>query len=751
MKAALPFAKTWLHRWTLSYILIFLILIPLLMFSLLMAFNDVSQKTAAESNRIFAGQLLQSLENELQLIDNLVSNEIAADDTMMDFFKKGLREERFYSSVMPGVKLKNMMTAMPLIESIYLYRTYDATVLTPLSVTPLEEFSDKQIIIEALAEPSLNRPWMSIRRGFTEQEPRELLSLIKYTPLFTGTDGVIVVNVKTESVARLVQSMTGSLENQQVSLFDRGGSLLYSNALDSSFVQSTSASDYLGWSIQSGVANGHLFRIVTALSKYSILILLGFCLLGVLGIVFVSRRNLQPVQSMIDRIQQYTEKKSAELFRKEGHDEFKFIESALEHLLEQAGDYQKQQDENLFFRRKTFFHEWLEGVQTIQPDDWQEEMRKLKLPHEYGPFFVSVIKINRYSTFNHAYSRRDQNLLKFVLSGVVKETAELAETRVWAEWTGSEQLAVVHMLPPSGREGPDHEGRAKEVAEELIRWVQDHLHFTVSIGIGTCVEAADQVHESYMEAIEALAYMPSLGTEPVVGYWQLATISRLKSGNPLQFVRDLVIAFRAGDDSWEDSYDRMFSDIRDGFYSREEVSSLAGCMVFFLQKELANLPAELSGEWLQERIVGLEEAVNQWETLEELERELRGRLFGMAQGIAEMRVNKGNFRLVQDMKVYLEEHYANPDLSLQHLSDTFGVHVKTVSRLFKDELGINFTEQLSKIRVERAKELLSFTGESVQDITARVGYLHPNTFIRVFKKLTGLTPGDFRRQEQVKG
>ncbi|WP_426452478.1 helix-turn-helix domain-containing protein [Paenibacillus sp. S-38] len=751
MKASLPLARTWFHRWTLSYILIFLLLIPLLMFSLLMAFNDVSQRTAAESNRIFAGQLLQSLENELQLIDNLVSNEIAADDTMMDFFKKGLREERFYSSVMPGVKLKNMMTAMPLIESIYLYRTYDGTVLTPLSVTPLEEFSDKGIIMEALAQPSLNRPWMEIRRGFTEQEPRELLSLVRYTPLFTGTDGVIVVNVRTESVARLVQSMTGSLENQQVSLYDRGGSLIYSNADDSSFVQSTTASDYLGWSIRSGVAHGHLFRVVSALSKYSILILLGFCLLGVLGIVFVSRRNMRPVQSIVDRIQQYTEKKSAELFRKDGHDEFKFIQSALEHLLEQAGDYQKQHEENLIYRRKTFFHAWLEGERTLQPEEWQEEMRSLKLPYESGSFVVSVIKINRYSTFIHTYSHRDQNLLKFVLSGVMKETAELAETGIWAEWTGSEQLAAVHRLPPSGREGSVHEARIKGLADELIRWVQDHLHFTVSIGIGTWVGTADQVHESYAEALEALAYMPSLGTEPVAGYWQLDAVSRLKPGNPLQSVRELAMAFRAGDGSWEGRYDRMFSDIRGGFYSREEVSSLAGCMVFFLQKELANLPPELSGGWLQEGLIRLEQAVDQWETLEELERELRGILASLAQSMAELRADKGSFRLVQDMKVYLEEHYANPDLSLQHLGDTFGVHVKTVSRLFKEELGINFTEQLSKIRVERAKELLSSTGESVQDITGRVGYLHPNTFIRSFKKLTGLTPGDYRRQEQVKG
>ncbi|AFH60326.2 helix-turn-helix domain-containing protein [Paenibacillus caseinilyticus] len=749
MKANTNLVRTWFHRWTLSYILIFLLLIPLLMFSLLIAFNGVSQKTAAESNRIFAGQLLQSLDNELQLIDNLVSNEIAADDGMMDFFKKSLGEERFYSSVMPGVKLKNMMTAMPLIESIYLYRTHDGTVLTPLSVTHIDQFSDKQVIIEALNQPSLNRPWMDVRRGFTEQEPRELISLVKYTPLFTGTDGVIVVNVRTESIARLVKSMTTSLENQQVTLYDRGGNGLYSNALDSGYLQSTSTSDYLGWSIQSGVANGNLFRIVSALSRYWILICGAVCLLGMLGIVLVSRRNLRPVQSIVDRIQQYTEKKSAELFRKEGHDEFRFIDSALEHLLEQAGDYQKQHQENLFYRRKKFFHEWLEGERSLQGAEWEQEMHSLRLAVGYSAFVVSVIKINKFPVFIRTYSRRDQNLLKFVLTDVVKETADSGKIVAWAEWMSSDQLAVVHMLPPYERQGIDEEARVKELADDLIRWVKQHLHFTVSVGIGTAVEHAAQAHESYGDALEALAYMPSLGNEPVVSYWQLESKNRLKSSNPLQSVRELALAFRAGDGSWENSYDQMFHDIRGGFYSREEMSSLVGYLIFFLQKELADLPAELKGGWSQEAAARLEEAADQWETLEELEEELRRLIAGMTEDIARVRAGRGSFRLVQDMRAYLEEHYHNADLSLQHLSESFGVHVKTVSRLFKEEAGINFIELLTQIRVERAKELLSTTDDSIQDITLRVGYLHPNTFIRSFKKQTGQTPGDFRKQGQA--
>ncbi|MBD0378550.1 helix-turn-helix domain-containing protein [Paenibacillus sedimenti] len=750
MKVNNPLVRTWFHRWTMSYVLIFLIIVPLLIFSLLIAFNDVSQRTAAESNRIFAEQLLQSLENEFKLIDNVVSNEIAADDTMMDFFKKALGEERFYSSVMPGVKLKNMITAMPLIESIYLYRTYDGTVLTPLSITPIDQFSDKQVIIEALAGPSLNRPWTNIRKGFSELEPRELISLVRYTPLFTGTDGVIVVNVRAESVVKLVQSLTTSIENNRVTLYDREGNTIFSDTRESGFLKTESKSDYLGWTIRNGVANGNLFGIVSALSKYWIMICIAFCLLGMIGIVLVSRKNFKPVKSIVDRIQHYTEKKSAELFRKDSQDEFKFIDSALENLLELADAYQKQHEENLFYRRKTFFQEWLEGERQLKPAEWQREMQSLMLASDFGALVVSVIKINKYSKFISTYSRQDQNLLKFVLSNVVKETAETGTFATWAEWMTNEQLAVVHMVPQSAPDGGVAAVSVKQWADDLIRWVNQHLHFTVSVGIGSGVEDASLAHESYGDALEALAYMPSLGTEPVVGYWQVEAMNRLKTSNPLRSIRELAIAFRTGEGSWERSFDRMFCDIRGGLYSREEMSNLVGYMIFFLEKELMELPPELSDVWSKEGTVRLEQAANQWETLNELEKELRDIISAMADAMADIRMIRGNYRLVQDMKAYLEKHYDNPDLSLQHLSESFGLHVKTISRLFKEEVGVNFIDQLSYIRIERAKELLFSTDESIQEITNRIGYLHPNTFIRSFKKQTGQTPGDFRKQLQAR-
>lgn len=141
----------------------------------------------------------------------------------------------------------------------------------------------------------------------------------------------------------------------------------------------------------------------------------------------------------------------------------------------------------------------------------------------------------------------------------------------------------------------------------------------------------------------------------------------------------------------------------------------------------------------------LQKAVDEWDSLDELQHMLRSVLTETTEAVATLREMSSNYMLIRKIKLYMEEHYKNPDLSLLHLSDVFHVHMKQISRTFKEEIGENFIDYLTRIRTEHAKELLVHSDYSIQEITVRIGYLHPNTFIRSFKKLVGQTPGDFRK------
>ncbi len=87
------------------------------------------------------------------------------------------------------------------------------------------------------------------------------------------------------------------------------------------------------------------------------------------------------------------------------------------------------------------------------------------------------------------------------------------------------------------------------------------------------------------------------------------------------------------------------------------------------------------------------------------------------------------------------------NLSLQQVADHVNLSFGYVSNLFKKELQITFIEYLNHYRIERAKELLTRTHLKSYDIAIKVGYSPEYTyFSKVFKKLTGMNPNEYRRQ-----
>jgi len=86
------------------------------------------------------------------------------------------------------------------------------------------------------------------------------------------------------------------------------------------------------------------------------------------------------------------------------------------------------------------------------------------------------------------------------------------------------------------------------------------------------------------------------------------------------------------------------------------------------------------------------------------------------------------------------------DLSLSEISETLTLSNAYLSRLFKDEVGVNFKVYLTTYRIEVAKKLLLTSKKDLATIGLNVGYSSATQFIRVFKSFEGMTPKDYRHQ-----
>lgn len=95
---------------------------------------------------------------------------------------------------------------------------------------------------------------------------------------------------------------------------------------------------------------------------------------------------------------------------------------------------------------------------------------------------------------------------------------------------------------------------------------------------------------------------------------------------------------------------------------------------------------------------------------------------------------------------YMKAHYSSPDLTMASLADELSISPVTMSVEFKNRMGVNPSDYLGIIRMEKAKELLKTTTLKVKDVSAAVGYEDEHVFMRRFKKYVGKTPGQYREE-----
>ncbi len=110
--------------------------------------------------------------------------------------------------------------------------------------------------------------------------------------------------------------------------------------------------------------------------------------------------------------------------------------------------------------------------------------------------------------------------------------------------------------------------------------------------------------------------------------------------------------------------------------------------------------------------------------------------------------NKKNGKLdqvIENINCRIETEYANPSFSIEMLADEIGMSVAYICRIYKQYTGNTIYETLLNKRMEKARQLLGESSESVNTIAAKVGFTTASYFHRAFKRVNGVTPNEYRR------
>lgn len=285
--------------------------------------------------------------------------------------------------------------------------------------------------------------------------------------------------------------------------------------------------------------------------------------------------------------------------------------------------------------------------------------------------------------------------------------------------------------------------KLETLAAILQRKMKTAVGCELSLSLGSVQERLQSVHVSYLEAEEDKMWK-KLSKQNKAKLWE---VSFDPSSDLVLLDRNRLIDFlKLGSSKEAPGFVRQFAAELNGMnwdsmYAYYLINDITLELVRTAKQsfQTGGNRAELMKELQQQIrcISNFEESLDYLTTL--LERLWRWRAEG----------SDKYGELIDKVKQQIREHYDDDQLSLYEISKKIGVSSSHLSKIFSQETGQTMTEYLTTTRIGKAKELLKTTRSKTFEIAFQVGYNDQHYFSNLFKKVTGLTPTEYRKQGLV--
>lgn len=380
-----------------------------------------------------------------------------------------------------------------------------------------------------------------------------------------------------------------------------------------------------------------------------------------------------------------------------------------------------------------FLHAIISDIDDYTLKDYQE---LLGITFNAGFFMAISYLENNYPAVENEMELNF--LFRQKMAGLAEEIRHLFPCLV-----GPVKTNPILVFVPLGKEPEENYKPEEYFAQKILSHLQtEKLNAEIRIGIGTTYTSASEFRRSYHEATHALNH---------------------RSKEIICHYRDLQ---QPWDLNWETELNHEFQDICEGvrfghvnrvqmllgnvlpkYSSLEE--TLRDRLLFYLLEFLLTayrVSKDSSRNTINyfysfQQIIAI---FHEKKDLNEIFREVSKRILYLTQNVKEGRETQIK-NIIRQAKEIIDRRF-HEHLNLEDLSHSVNVSPFYLSRLFREELGVSFTEYLTKIRLEKAITLLA-QGLSVKECCFSVGYNDPNYFSRIFRKYYAMTPTEYRDEQ----
>jgi two-component system response regulator YesN len=385
--------------------------------------------------------------------------------------------------------------------------------------------------------------------------------------------------------------------------------------------------------------------------------------------------------------------------------------------------------------KEQFIHELVCEKKSEVFNKIEEKLQYFNLRLSAGAYQVMIVSIDNYRYLQKEIGSEQLKISSFIQRSISEEAVSgYTDFFSCMEDAG---LVIACCIPKNTEE------ILRLISGEILNNLEKNTALQYTISIGKPAESLEKLKESYDSALDTLGERFYRKGSKIIRFDEGR---KHFNGNQLQGLTDhYEIRFKSCVDV---ANEQQVTGVAEEFCAKLEERSVEPSDAL---KVLSDIFAKLQFENVKfkEAVVetygfdySYEKNLGLFDTMDEVRRytcnvytEVLGRLKAM--------YSRKDRKLIELVKEYIQKHYRE-DITLSRVADEVYVNPNYLSEIFKAQTGESFVDYFTRVRIEKAKELIKDIRVKTYEVGELVGYEDPAYFSKVFKKVVGVSPTEYR-------
>lgn len=738
----------------------FVILVPIIIVS--STFNNQFQTVLtnyfSEANR----NILQQTSVAFELfVDGIV------EVTKQAYFDEDLNSFLISGDINNSIETKKIMEKLDKIKgssnyihSVYLYVPKDDKILsTNYGMCRVEDFGDTQFLewYQSESKNLVLEETHAVPPYKGNPQKDDVISVYTKLP-FMNTDGfrgALIVNVGLPFVYEEVINKLKVKEDVSLFVLNNKDEIIISNDTKNiyqniysmyyfkekingergNFVSFMNESPYLvsythvdkrDWTYVYMYPMAEIYNTIDMIKNLILYLSILLFLLGCIISFLFTFRTFKPVEELISFIKQKTQTKE------DATEQLGGVKNAVLELFQDNEDMKQKLEMTLPVFKEKFLQSLIHGS-GLKEEEIAARLSSFAIDIPMKSLILAIFQIDDYE---EALKKWDgnSNIMNFSIHNVLQNISQQKNSKLFSVDLESGSIAVVFGIQNM---------KTSEILK-ILKEMQEAIHQSlgISVTIGVCDYETDlgKLEESYYKAKEVLKYKILYGKKEILLYSDIHQDQEYNFIYPYDKVEMLKNYIKVCD---EENAVKALKEILQQVSKKSAASYLfVYQMIIQLNNSMMNLLNEVNIN-LEEIYYGnIIENIMKMQSMVEVEVFFSSMIRKIISILLANRESKMD-RYFQNIVEYIENNYMK-DMSLETLSEGIHISPSYINQILKKYLNKTFIQVLNEVRVNKASEYLLRGDMKIREVAEKVGFSSSAYFIKIFKEIKGVTPGQLR-------